>query len=101
MQINANVIGKISSKTTIYRIFPRNRFLQLFNENQNALILPTKWDDPFENVFLQADVVSASGEKGHFGFQALILCAFQWLLGPHFDSLSGAHFDRLFPGCFF
>lgn len=67
MQNNANVIGKINDRTTIYRIFPRNRFLQLFEESQNALVLPTKWDDPFENVFLQADVVSANGEKGHFG----------------------------------
>lgn len=55
-------------ETRIYRIFPRNRFLQLFKENQNALVLPAKWDDPFENVFLQADVVSANREKGRFGF---------------------------------
>lgn len=68
MPIRGNIIGKIKENTKIYRIFPRKRFLQLFQENRNALVLPTKWEDPFENVFLKADVVSATGEKGRFDF---------------------------------
>jgi hypothetical protein len=69
MPISDNIIGKIDKDTKIYRIFPRTYFLQLFQENRNALVLPTKWKDPFENVFLKADVVvSATGEKGKFEF---------------------------------
>jgi len=64
------IIGDISDRTKIYRIFPRNRFLELFRKDQNVLVLPTMWEDPFENVFLKADVITTSGEKGGFGFHA-------------------------------
>lgn len=63
-----NIIGDISLTTKIYRVFPRNRFLELFNENRNALISPAGWDDPFENVILKAEVRTRNGEKGSFGF---------------------------------
>ncbi len=64
-----NIYGKkIGPETRIYRIFPRDRFLQLFQENKNALVLPTMWDDPFENAILQAEVRTASGEPGNFSF---------------------------------
>lgn len=68
MRTNAGVIGDIQESTKIYRIFPRDRFLQLFKENLNALVLPSKWQDPFENMFLKAEVVTATGERGGFGF---------------------------------
>lgn len=64
-----NILGKkIGPKTRIYRIFPRNRFFELYQENQNALVLPTMWDDPFENVILRSEVRSSNGERGTFGF---------------------------------
>lgn len=66
--MNASIIGKISKGTTIYRIFPRKRFQQLFRENRNTMVLPTKWDDPFENVILKAEVVTSAGERGNFSF---------------------------------
>lgn len=34
----------------IYRIFPRERFLQALSENCLALVCPSMWDDPFEIV---------------------------------------------------
>ena len=63
------VIGKIARDTTIYRVFPRDRFFQLFQEGKNALVWPTKWEDPFENFILKSPVRTASGEVGKFGFQ--------------------------------
>ena len=64
-----NIIGKkIGPETRIYRIFPRDRFLQLFQEDQNALVLPTLWDDPFENAILKAEVRTSTGELGSFSF---------------------------------
>lgn len=68
MPTKSNIIGKIDENTKIYRLFPRDRFLQLFKENRNALVHPAKWDDPFENVILRAEVVTSSGGKGKFGF---------------------------------
>jgi hypothetical protein len=46
--IEASILGKITLETKIYRIFPRERFIQLFEEDRNALVLPTMWEDPFE-----------------------------------------------------
>lgn len=66
-----NILGKrIGPETRIYRIFPRDRFLQLFQEEKNALVLPTMWDDPFENAILKADVRTPNGELGHFSFHS-------------------------------
>lgn len=66
--MNAGIIGKITEDTRIYRIFPRKRFWQIFREKRNALVTPTSWSDPFENVILKAEVVTSVGERGRFGF---------------------------------
>jgi hypothetical protein len=70
MTFEGSIIGGIRDSTRIYRIFPRDRFLNLFKENQNALVRPTMWNDPFENVILKADVISVSGKKAPFDFHA-------------------------------
>lgn len=62
------IIGDISRRTTIYRVFPRHYFFELFAERKNALVWPSKWDDPFENFILRSPVRTASGETGEFGF---------------------------------
>lgn len=59
---NPSIIGNIGPKTRIYRIFSQVRFFELFEENRNALVQPKKWDDPFENIFLQSPVKAATGE---------------------------------------
>lgn len=63
-----NVFGKLKNNNEIYRIFPRQRFFELFEERKNALVLPTMWKDPFENVILRAEVRTKTGEKGRFDF---------------------------------
>ena len=63
-----HLIGKIDRDTNIYRILKRERFFELFEEKKNALVLPKKWQDPFENVILNAEVRTASGETGNFSF---------------------------------
>lgn len=70
MVMSGNIIGDIGESTKIYRIFSRKRFLNLFEENLNAVVLPTKWEDPFENVILKADVINECGERGRFDFHA-------------------------------
>lgn len=52
----------IKAKTVIYRIFPRKWFFKLFLESANALVQPTKWEDPFENVILQSEVRTSCGK---------------------------------------
>ena len=67
---NASLIDNISQNINIYRIFSREYFFELFENRENVLVLPRKWDDPFENVFLRSPVRFVSdGEIGKFAFR--------------------------------
>lgn len=68
MSGKTQIIGKIDRKTRIYRIFRKEYFFNLFSERENVLVRPKTWEDPFENVILNAEVRTANGEKGRFGF---------------------------------
>lgn len=68
MSANQSIVGDIGPNARVYRIFPQTRFFSLFEEGKNALTRPEKWDDPFENVFLQSPVVLPNGDTGAFGF---------------------------------
>ena len=63
-----SLLGSVKPDTKIYRIFPQNRFFELFRERKNALLRPAKWQDPFENVFLKSPVKLSSGETATFAF---------------------------------
>ena len=65
---NQSILDGITPDTTIFRIMPRKYFFQLFEEKQNALVRPSKWQDPFENVFLKSPVLASNGEEGRFEF---------------------------------
>jgi hypothetical protein len=47
----------------IYRIFPLRYTRALFETNQNVLVRPAMWEDPFENFFLNAIGLDASGNQ--------------------------------------
>ncbi|HKI55431.1 MAG TPA: DUF2971 domain-containing protein [Anaerolineales bacterium] len=49
----------------IYRIMPVQRLLQCLDTNKLVLVPPRKWDDPFENLLLSAQVETSSGELGN------------------------------------
>ena len=68
MSAEVQIIGKIDRKTRIYRIFRKDYFFNLFSDRENVLVRPKIWEDPFENVILNAEVRTASGDKGGFGF---------------------------------
>lgn len=68
MAKRSTIIGDIIRRTPIYRVFPRNRFFELFDEKKNALVWPTMWEDPFENFILRSPVRTAAGEPGEFAF---------------------------------
>lgn len=62
------LIGKIDHDTKIYKILKRKYFFELFEDRQNSLVLPRKWQDKFENVILRAEVRTANGERCTFAF---------------------------------
>ncbi len=41
----------------VYRTFSRSRFEDLLASNNNGLVHPTKWEDPFENFLLTRTIV--------------------------------------------
>jgi hypothetical protein len=58
-----NLLNITDPDAPIYRIYPKDRFMQLLSTGKNGLVKPAKWDDPFENFFLRSDVSGPGGEK--------------------------------------
>ncbi len=52
----------------IYRIVPVERLFELFENRQNVLVKPRKWDDPFENFILRARIRLETGQLAQFSF---------------------------------
>lgn len=48
----------------IYRIFPKDRFIDILENKKNGLVRPKLWDDPMENFFLNSVVKTKQGELG-------------------------------------
>lgn len=46
-------LGHADLDQSIYRIYALDRFKSLLAAKQDAVVNPTKWDDPFENFFLE------------------------------------------------
>lgn len=46
----------------IYRIISVDRVIELFSTNQNTLVKPIEWDDPYENFILSSKIKLTSGE---------------------------------------
>ena len=61
MNIENNLIGLKNLQTPIYRIFSLDRFHELIKNNENVLVNPSKWDDPFENFFLKNPAIMPDG----------------------------------------
>jgi len=53
---------------TIYRIISIERLIQLYKNNENTLVKPDAWDDPYENLILKSKVKQLSGEIISYGF---------------------------------
>lgn len=62
-------IKKSELNANIYRVFNVTRLLELFKTQQNTIVRPRLWDDPFENYILKSIGVTSDGEKVNFGFQ--------------------------------
>ncbi len=53
----------------IYRIFSRDRFIQLFETRKITLVKPKLWEDPFENFIMNATGQTKEGEKFKVSFR--------------------------------
>ena len=60
-------LKKHSKDAFIYRMFPLDRFYEMFKEQKNALVSPKLWEDPYENYVLQSHVALPSGK--YYGFE--------------------------------
>lgn len=62
-------LEKTSKDAFIYRIFPLGRFYELFKEENNVLVSPKLWEDPYENFFLKSHIALPTGEYYGFDFK--------------------------------
>lgn len=53
----------------IYRIFPFNRLLEVFQERKLTLVKPKLWDDPFENFILNSTGRFSDGREFQIAFR--------------------------------
>lgn len=68
MSGTVHLLSDIRRDDKIYKILKQKYFFELFEDRKNALLAPKKWQDPFENVILNAEVKTATGERSSFSF---------------------------------
>jgi hypothetical protein len=61
-------IPKSMRSRHIYRIISVQRLFELFDNRQNVLVKPKKWEDPFENFVLRSRIRLQNGQMARFGF---------------------------------
>src|SRR5258708_10626996 len=59
----ANMIGITDPNTSIYRIFTLDRLFEAIINKQIALVRPSLWDDPFENLLYQIPWKDSAGKS--------------------------------------
>lgn len=73
------------SKTPITRIIPVGRFLEIIKTKTISMIKPKKWEDPFENLFLNG-IFSIFGENATLEFHDSVY-AQCWSLHTESDAM--------------
>jgi hypothetical protein len=61
-------IAELMKPRYIYRVIPVSRLFEIFENKQNVLVKPKKWDDPFENFILRSRIKLKNGKIAEFGF---------------------------------
>ena len=61
-------LPRLTRTKHIYRIISVERLLELFDNRQNVLVKPRRWEDPFENFILRARLRLHTGQVTQFGF---------------------------------
>jgi hypothetical protein len=60
-KMEENGIDIVDWDAQIYRVYSIKWFTDLITTNKNGLVNPSKWEDPFENFFLQNQCVASDG----------------------------------------
>lgn len=70
----------------VYRVVSVERLLELLGTRHNALVRPSKWDDPFENFLLSTEWSGQSGQPFSIGLRNQLYgqC---WSLLPESDAM--------------
>lgn len=66
---NALFLNEKVLDRSVYRIISEARLFELFDTQNNVLVRPSMWDDPFENFILNSTVRTKNDEFGDFGFR--------------------------------
>lgn len=79
--------NKVEEHTPVYRVFSKQRLLEMFTNKKLTLLTPRKWDDPFENFLAKCKAtvdgvpnIDISGLFKNFYGQC-------WTLNPESDAM--------------
>ncbi len=62
------IIGGIAPETKVFRVFPISRLESVLETKQLTLVIPSKWDDPFENQLYNIKVIDGLTQAGRATF---------------------------------
>lgn len=58
-----NILNNLNRDQEIYRIFSKDRFLNVLSDKKLTLVKPNLWDDPFENIIFNSSVEAKNEQK--------------------------------------
>ncbi|MEP6833416.1 MAG: DUF2971 domain-containing protein [Gemmatimonas sp.] len=58
---------RIDEAQPLWRVFPERRALELFLTQKNTLVVPSKWEDPFEDVLSRCSLKLSDGRRVALG----------------------------------
>ena len=66
---NDSLINIKNDNAYIYHNIELKHLYKLFKSNENVLVRPSSWDDPFESLIMSSKVRLPNGKIGEFGFR--------------------------------
>jgi len=84
----------IAPDTPVYRIFRLKHFEPMVTANENVLVKPSLWDDPFENIVMRSNAKLASGETASLAPLREKLFGQCWFLTEESDAMWRIYSDH-------
>jgi hypothetical protein len=89
-----NIIGLPNLDQKIYRIFKLETFMKILSNKKLRLVKPFDWDDPFEDIFYQSNLVNNHGEVINQMFERNRLYGLCWTIKYESDALRRIYSDK-------
>lgn len=89
-----NIIDLPDLDQKIYRIFKLDTFIKVLMNKKLRLVNPLEWDDPFEDIFYQSNLINNHGEVINQMYERHRLYGLCWTLKYESDALWRIYSDK-------